>query len=60
MNVYLFGKNDSPCVANLASKKTGADKKDIMHPSVVTSIGQDFFKDGFLKSENSEQHLIRI
>ena len=60
MNVHLFGKNDSPCVANLAWKKAGADKKDIIHPSVVTSIDRDFFKDGFLNSENSEQHLTRI
>ena len=36
MNVHLFGKNDSPCVANFALKKAGADKKDIIQPSVVT------------------------
>ena len=60
MNAHLFGKNDSPCAANLASKKAGADKKDIIHPSVVTSIDQNFSKNSFLKSENSEKHLPRI
>ena len=60
MNVHLFGKNDSLCVANFALKKAGADKKDIIHPSVVTSIDQDFYMDDFLKSDNSEEHLTRI
>ena len=36
------------------------DMKDIIHPSVVTSIDQNFSKNSFLKSENSEQHLPRI
>ena len=53
-------KNDSPCVANFALKKSFADKKDIIHPSVVTSIDQDFYMGNFLKSDNSEQHLSRI
>ena len=60
MNVHLFGKNDSPCGANFALKKAGADKKDIMHLSVVTSIDQGFYMDGFLESDNSERHLTRI
>ena len=60
INVHLFGKNDSTCVANFALKKAGADKKDIINPSVVTSIDQDFYMDDFLKSDNSEEHLTRI
>ena len=60
MIVHLFGKNDSPCVANFALKRAGADKKDITHPSVVTSIDQDFYMDDFLKSDDSEEHLTRI
>ena len=60
MNVHLFGKNDSPCVANFALKKVGADKKDIIHPSLVTSIDQDFYMGDFLRSDNSEEHLTRI
>ena len=42
MNVHLFGKNDSPCVANFPLKKADADKKDIIHPSAATSIDQVF------------------
>ena len=60
MNVHLFGKNDSPYVANFALKKAGADQKDIIHPSVITSIDQDFYMDDFLQSDNSEEHLTRI
>ena len=57
MNVQLLGKNDSP---NFAFKKAAADKKDIIHPSVVTSIDQDFYLGDFLKSDNSKQDLTRI
>ena len=60
MNVHLFGKNDSPCVANFALKRASKDKKDIIHPSVSTSINQDFYVDDFLKSDNSVEHLTRI
>ena len=60
MNVPLFGKSDSPCVANFALKKAGADKKDIILPSVVTSIDQDFSMDDFLRSDNSEEYFTRI
>ena len=60
MNVPLFGKSDSPCVANFALKKAGADKKDVMLPSVVTSIDQDFSMDDFLRSDNSEEYFTRI
>ena len=42
MNAHLFRKNDSPCVTNFTLKKAGAEKKDVIHPSVVTSIDQDF------------------
>ena len=59
MNVHLFGNNDSPCGANFALKKAGADKKDIIHPSVVTSTDQNFCMDDLLKSDNSEEHLTR-
>ena len=60
MNIHLFGKNDSPCIANFAFKKVGTDKKDIIHPSVITSIDQDFYMNDFLKSDNSKQHLTRM
>ena len=60
MNVHLFGKNDSPFVANFELKKAGVDKKDIIYSSVVTSIDQDFYIGDFLKSGNSEEHLTRI
>ena len=59
MNVHLFGKNDSRCVANFVLKKAGADEKDIIHPSVVTSTDQNFYMDDLLKSGNSEEHLTR-
>ena len=42
MNAHLFGKISSPCVTNFILKKAGAEKKDIIHPSVITFIDQDF------------------
>ena len=41
-------------------KKTGTDKKDIIHPSVVISIDKEFYIDDFLKSDNLVEHLTRI
>ena len=52
--------NVPPFIANFELKKAGADKKDIIYSSVVTSIDQDFYIGDFLKSGNSEEHLTRI
>ena len=60
MNIHLFRKNHSPYVANFAFKKTGTDKKDIIHLSLVTSIDQDFYMGDFLNSDNLVEHLTRI
>ena len=56
--VPLFGKNNFPSIANFDLKK--ADKKGIIHPSVVTSIDQDVYMNNFLKWDNSVEHLTRI
>ena len=49
MKLLEFEKNDAPCVANSALKRAGTDKKDIIHPPVVTSIDQDFYMDDLLR-----------
>ena len=49
MKLLEFEKNDAPCVANSALKRAGTDKKDIIHPQVVTSIDQDFYMDDLLR-----------
>lgn len=56
MNVLLFAKNNSPCVANFSLKRAGADKIDIIHPSVVTSVDQLFYMNNFLKSKTVHQN----
>ena len=56
MYTYLERTN----VANFALKRASKDKKDIIHPSVSTSINQGFYVDDFLKSDNSVEHLTRI
>ena len=32
----------------------------MIHPSVVTSIDQDFYMDNFLKSDNSAENITKI
>ena len=39
MNVHLFGKVDSPCIANWAIKKTAADQSDFFDQ--ISSKTQD-------------------
>lgn len=56
MNVLLFAKNNSPCVANFSLKRAGADKIDIIHPSVVISVDQLFYMNNFLKSKTIHQN----
>ena len=50
-------KNDTSCAANLGLKRTGTDKKDNIHPSVVKSIDLDFYMDDSIKSDKSIKHL---
>ena len=49
MDVHLFGKNDSLCVANFVIKLVAKDKYDT-DPIVAKSIDEDFYMDDFIKS----------
>jgi len=54
INVHTWGKNDSPCIANYALKRSASDFRDIANnPSVKESIENNFYMDDFLKSMNS-------
>ena len=57
MNVHLFSKNDSPCVANFVIKKIAKDKYDTDH-IVAKSIDENFYMDDFIKSGISLETLI--
>ena len=59
MNVHLFGKNDSPCVANFFIKQVAKDKCDTDH-IVAKSIDEYFYMDDFIKSGNSLETFIYI
>ena len=56
--MYAYLEKTTLLVLLFCLKKTGTDKKDIIHPSVVKFIDQDM--DDFLKSDNSVEHLTRI
>ena len=47
----LFGKNDPPCVVNIAIKQIAKDKYDTDH-IVAKAIDEDFYMDDFTKSRN--------
>ena len=47
----LFGKNDPPCIVNIAIKQIAKDKYDTDH-IVAKSIDEDFYMDDFIKSRN--------
>ena len=48
MNVHLFGKNDSLCVANFVIKQVAKDKYNTDH--IVAKSTEDFYMDDFIKS----------
>lgn len=60
MNVHLFGKNDSPCIANFSLKKSAKDQQDIFEKEVCDTVERDFYMDDFLKSGENIDNLIKL
>ena len=58
MNVHIFGKNDSPCIANLSLKECVKDQQDKFSKVITESADKDF--DIFLKSGECVKDLINI
>ena len=60
MNVHIFGKNDSPCIANFCLKQFGKDQQDEFSKVITESVNKDFYMDDFLKSDECVKDLIHI
>ena len=45
MNVHLFGKVDSTCIANWTIKKNAADQSDSFDQISIKTIENDFYMD---------------
>ena len=54
MSVYIFGKIDSPCIANWVVKKTAKDQTKSYSERAIESILKHFYVDGFLNSFSSQ------
>ena len=60
MIVHLFGKNDSPCVANYVVKKCAMDQPNNFDAKTVECVEKDFYMDDFLRSNVSEKYLLTL
>ena len=53
---HLFGKVDSPCIANWALKKSAEQSSQ----EIQSAINNNFYMDDFLKSMSNETDLIKL
>ena len=54
MSVHIFGKTDSPCIANWVVKKTAKDQTKSHSERAIESILEHFYKDDFLDLFSSQ------
>ena len=57
MSVHIFGKIDSPCIANWVVKKTAKDQTKSYSERAIESILEPFYKDDFLDLFSIKQKL---
>ena len=50
MRVHLFGKLDSPCVANYTLKKTAIDQKAKYNYTIIDAVHKNVYIDDYLGS----------
>lgn len=48
MLVHLFGAVSSPSCANFALRQTAKDHKSIFHPSIISTVNNNFYVDDCL------------
>ena len=60
MNVHIFGKNDSPCIANFSLKQCAKDQQNEFSKVITESVDKDFYMDDVLKSGECVKDLINI
>ena len=59
MNVHLFGKIDSPCIANWTLQKTVKDNKDQISFRSSRALLENFYMDDYLDSFPTTQKAIK-
>ena len=60
MTIRLFGKNDSPCVANYGLKKCAMDQSNNFDAKTIECVEKDFYIDDFFKSNSLEKYLLTL
>ena len=60
MSVHIFGKIDSPCIANWVVKKTAKDQTKSYFERGIESILEHFYMDHFLDLFSSQTEAINI
>ena len=60
MNVHLFGKVHSPCIANWTIKKTAADQSDSFDQISIKTIENNFYMGDFLSSFHEISVVIKV
>ena len=58
MSVHIFGKIDSPCIANWVVKETAKDQTKRYFKKTIASILEYFYMDDFLGSFSNQAGAI--
>ena len=58
MTVHIFGKIDSPCIANWVVKRTASDQFNKYPVDIINTIHENFYMDGYLDCFNFEERAI--
>ena len=56
--VHIFGKTDSPCIANWVIKQTASDQSNEYSVDVINTIHENFYMDDYLECFSSEERAI--
>ena len=57
MCVQVFGKIDSPCIANWALKGTARDSEEVIRENIIDQINRKIYMDDFLSLHSSIERL---
>ena len=57
MCVQVFGKINSPCIANWTLKKTAKDSQEVIRENIIDQINRNFYMDDYLNSNSRIERL---
>ena len=60
MNVHLFGKIDSPCIANWTVKRSAKDQSELYDTVSIKTIEENFYMDDFLSLFHDTAEAIKM